>query len=210
MAGKCNWYGRLWTTVGTNATYTLINTPISKNGYKYRVIISNACASKTSNVVTLTVTQGPCLTESFTNIPTASSTSYQNRSWTGDNGGTWTATDARTDQTITGKAITIRSGILTSPSVNNGIGSITMTTKLPYTDSSGNLVVRVNGNIVGNIPYSSSVQTTTLSGINISGSVVVTVTSSGSRVAIDDLSWTCYAPSMYSVDNHSFPWRVDH
>lgn len=66
-----------WTTVGTNATYTLINTPISKNGYKYRVIISNACASKTSNVVTLTVTQGPCLTESFTNIPTASSTSYQ-------------------------------------------------------------------------------------------------------------------------------------
>lgn len=194
-----------WTTVGTNATYTLINTPISKNGYKYRVIISNACASKTSNVVTLTVTQGPCLTESFTNIPTASSTSYQNRSWTGDNGGTWTATDARTDQTITGKAITIRSGILTSPSVNNGIGSITMTTKLPYTDSSGNLVVRVNGNIVGNIPYSSSVQTTTLSGINISGSVVVTVTSSGSRVAIDDLSWTCYTEACTPSPITAFP-----
>jgi len=194
-----------WTTVGVAATYTITNVSLSKNGYKYRVIVSNACASKTSSIVTLTVTQGPCLTESFTNIPTTNSNNYQARSWTGDNNGTWTATDARTDQTITGKAITIRTGAVTSPSVNNGIGSITMTTKLPYSDSAGNLVIRVNGNVVGNIPYSSNLQTTTLPNINISGAVVVTITSSGARVAIDDLSWTCYTEVCTPATITAFP-----
>lgn len=153
---------------------------------------------------------GPCVIEDFSNIPTSSGSSYNNRTWTGTNGGEWNATNARTDQTINGKAITINSGVLTSPQFTGGVGSITMTTKLPFSDSAGNLTVRVNGNIVGTIPYSSSVQTSTINNVNVGGNVIITVHSSGARVAIDDLEWTCYsaapAPqiSVTPTGNHDF------
>ncbi|PZU86775.1 MAG: hypothetical protein DI529_08140 [Chryseobacterium sp.] len=48
-----------WATVGTAATYTINGVTTSRNGYKYRVIVGNACASKISNVVTLTVNVQP-------------------------------------------------------------------------------------------------------------------------------------------------------
>ena len=63
--------------------------------------------------------------ETFTNIPTGSS-SYLTRSWTGDDGGTWGATSARTDQTITGAAIcTNNNGSVTSPTYTGGMGVLT-------------------------------------------------------------------------------------
>lgn len=49
--------------------------------------------------------------ETFTNIG-SSQTNYTLRTWNGDNGISWSATDARTDQNLNGRAITLRSGIL--------------------------------------------------------------------------------------------------
>lgn len=135
-----------------------------------------------------------CANETFENIPTSSSASYLTRTW--NNGGiSWTATDARTDQTISTKAITVRNGALTSGSSANGVGSLTVTTQLKFTGSNGTFTVKVNGTSVGTIPYSSSATTTTINNINIAGNVVVVLenNSSSNRVAIDNLSWTCYS-----------------
>ncbi|AZA58368.1 endonuclease [Chryseobacterium shandongense] len=143
-----------------------------------------------------------CVNETFETIPTASSASYLTRTW--NNGGiSWTATDARTDQTISTKAITVRDGALTSGSSANGIGSLTVTTQLKFTGSSGTFNVKVNGTTVGTVPYSTSATTTTINNINISGNVVVTLenNSTSNRVAIDNLSWTCYSGTSRQMQN---------
>lgn len=136
-----------------------------------------------------------CVNESFETIP-ASNASYTTRTWS--NGGiSWTATDARTDQTLNNRAITVRNGSLTSGSSANGIGSLTVTTQLMFTGSNGTFDVKVNGTTVGTIPYSTSATTTTINNINVSGNVTVSLVnnSTSNRVAIDDLKWTCYSGS---------------
>ena len=135
------------------------------------------------------------VTESFSNI--GNSGSYGTSTWTGDDGGTWTATDAREDESINGKAITIRDGKLTSPSITGGAGTITLTTQRKFGDSgSGDLTVYVNDVLVGVAPYDASVQTSTITA-NVSGSFVLTVEtpSNGNRIAIDDLSITAFSSS---------------
>ncbi len=143
-----------------------------------------------------------CASETFETIPTASSASYLTRTWT-NNGISWTATDARTDQTLSSKAITIRDGALTSGSSANGIGSLTVTTQLKFTGSNGTFTVKVNGNTVGTVPYNSNTTTTTLNNINISGNVAITLenNSTSDRVAIDNLSWTCYSGTSKQMQN---------
>ena len=134
-----------------------------------------------------------CVNETFETIPAAEA-SYTTRTWSA-NGISWTATDARTDQTINTKAITVRNGSLTSGSSANGIGSLTVTTQLKFSGSNGTFDVKVNGTTVGTIPYGATAATTTINNINISGNVTVSLvnTSSSNRVAIDDLKWTCYS-----------------
>lgn len=144
--------------------------------------------------------------ETFTNIPTANSSSYQTRNWVGDNSISWTATDARTDQTINGKAILIRNGYLESQStINGGIGSLTITTQRKFGTSAedGNLTIFINGNSVGTVPFSGTVTTTTLNNINVSGPITVKATKEGNnfRCAIDDLTWTSYSVSPNDSDS---------
>ncbi len=120
---------------------------------------------------------------------------YQTETWTGDDGGTWTATDARTDQTINGKAICIRNGVLNSPTVADGIGSLTVTTQRVFAGGSGDMEVRVNGIPVGTVPYDATVQTTTINNINIVGNIVVEIDATNNsldRPKIDDLIWTAF------------------
>lgn len=145
-----------------------------------------------------------CANETFETIPTASSASYLTRTWN-NSGVSWTATDARTDQTISTKAITIRDGALTSGSTANGIGSLTVTTQLKFTGSNGTFNVKVNGTSVGTAPYSTSATTTTINNINISGNVVIELenNSSSNRVAIDNLSWTCYSGTSKQIQSVS-------
>lgn len=196
--------GVLKTTVsGTSAT---VQGLASSTTYDFYVIAKDAAGnfSTQSNTATETTLAGTggggtCGTEDFSNIP-ASSSSYTTRTWTNNNI-TWTATDARTDQTITGKAITIQNGSLTSSSVSGGIQTLTVTTQRKFGGTTSALNLEVNGTIVTTIPYSDNAITTTVN-VNISGNVVIKLINpvASNRVAIDDLSWTC-ATSLSTVEN---------
>lgn len=198
--------GVLKTTVAT--TSTTVQNLASSTLYNFYVIARDASgnSSAQSNVATETTLAGTggggtCGTEDFSNIP-ASASSYSTRTWT-NNGVTWTATDARTDQTINGsKAITIQNGNLTSSSISGGIQNLSVTTQLKFSGNPGSLNVEINGVNVGTIPYSSTVTTTPINNINVSGNIVIKLINpvSGNRVAIDDLSWTC-ATSLSTVEN---------
>lgn len=193
--------GILQTTA--SSTSTTISGLAPSTTYSFYVVAKDAAGNLSSNSSTVSGTTNSggttpgtsCANENFETIPAANST-YTTRTWS--NGGiSWTATDARTDQTINNKAITVRNGSLTSGSSANGVGSLTVTTQLKFSGTNGTFDVKVNGTTVGTIPYSTSSTTTTINNINISGNVVVSLvnTSSSNRVAIDDLSWTCYSGS---------------
>lgn len=178
---------------------TTINGLTPSTSYAFYVISKDdakniSVASTSVNGSTTAVPAGTtnCASEDFTNMP-ANNGSYLARTWT--NGGiTWSATDARTDQTLNGRAITIRNGVLTSSSVANGISDLTVTTQLVFTGTEGSFKVKVNGVQVGTIPYSATATTTTITGINKTGDVIVSFeenSTAGNRVKIDDLSWTC-------------------
>ncbi|WP_160139823.1 T9SS type A sorting domain-containing protein [Chryseobacterium sp. c4a] len=134
-----------------------------------------------------------CGSENFENIPVSSS-SFETNIWVNNNI-TWTASDSRTDQTINSKAIVIRNGSLTSSIITGGIKSLTVTTQLKFVGNPGNLVLEINDAQVGTIPFNSGVLTTTLDNINIAGNIIIKLVNpnTGQRVAIDDLSWSCYS-----------------
>lgn len=191
--------GSLKTNVSsTSTTVTGLNPSTTYNFYiKAKDAAGNSSAnsstvSATTNAGTTNPNPTSCVNENFETTPTASSSSYSTKTWT-SNGITWTATDSRSDQTISNKAITVRDGSLKSSSSANGIGSLTVTTQLKFSGSNGNFTVQVNGVNVGTVPYSTTATTTTINNINVSGNVVVTLVnnSTSNRVAIDNLSWTC-------------------
>lgn len=197
------------TVTGTTATVQGLTPSTS---YTFYVIAKDAAgnSSTQSNIATETTLAGQpgggsCGTEDFSNIPTAAS-SYATQTWT-NNGITWNATDARTDQSIVdnsnNKAITIRNGNLTSSTLSGGIQNLTVTAALKFTGSSSSLNVEINGVQVGTIPYTSTSTTpVTISNINVSGNVIIKITNptTGNRVAIDDLSWTCYSSSLATTE----------
>ena len=135
--------------------------------------------------------------ETFTNMP-ASNGSYLTRAWVGDNAIDWSATDARTDQVITTRALGIRNSTLTSGSIAGGIGDLSFNYKYIFTGSAASLTVRVNGNTVATISVPST-QTTaiaaTVPNVNVAGNCIIEIqqTVTGSRVAVDDLGWTGFA-----------------
>lgn len=131
--------------------------------------------------------------ESFTNIPASSST-YSTRTWTGDNGVAWSATDSRTDQTLTGKAIAVRTGTIKNTStVTGGVGTLSFKYKRVFTGNS-TLKVYVNGiQYGGDITVSSETATTFSFPVNVAGNVIIELKNSLNRTIVDDISWTCYA-----------------
>ncbi|WP_370898837.1 endonuclease [Chryseobacterium gossypii] len=197
--------GTFYTTVpGTTATVSGL---APSTTYSFYVIAKDAAgnASPQSNTVSGTTLAGQvggsCGAEDFESI-TVIQNSYGNRSWTNNNI-TWTATDARTDLTINGKAITIRNGNLTSSAISGGIQSLTLTTQMKFTSGTpSHLNLEINGSVVGTVPYDFNVNTVTISNINISGNIVIKLINptSGNRVAIDDLSWTCYSSTLGTAE----------
>ncbi len=173
--------------------------------YSFYVVAKDAAGnlSPQSNSVngTTSALSSSCTSENFEGIPANNSSYTPPRTWTGNSGVDWTATDARTDQTLTTRAICVRNGLLSASTTSDGIGSLTVTTQQKFTTGSiGNFSLRVNGNVVGTIPYGTpggAPITTTISNINIAGDVTISITDNSngaaSRVAFDDLSWTCYA-----------------
>lgn len=145
-------------------------------------------AGVTSQTFTVPCTAGY---ETFANIESTTSNSYLTRNWTGDYA-SWQATDARTDQTQTGKAIALRSGSLKNTTPITGIGTITFNYKRVFTGDS-TLKLLVNGDQYGNdINVTSETAQTFTQEVQVSADAVIELANSGNRVVIDNLAWTCY------------------
>ncbi|WP_452220478.1 endonuclease [Lacinutrix salivirga] len=195
--------GTFYVTTNSNATSFTVTGLTPETTYAFTILAKDAAGnmSALSNSDSETTLAGPptgteCANEDFETIP-ANSGQYLTRTWT-TSAGEWTATAARTDQTLNGRAITVRAGTLTSPSISGGIGNLTVTAQATFgSDTAGTINVLVNGTNVGTIPYNDnngSPTTTTITGINIEADIVVVLDkqSDNNRVRIDDLSWTCY------------------
>ena len=195
--------GTLKTSSATNsATVTGLNPSTT---YTFYIKAKDAAGniSSQSNTVTGTTTENTggggnnnnttCGTENFEGISGTPNT-YETINWT-STGITWTATDSRSDQTINNKAITVRNGKLSSSPISGGIGNLTVTTQLKFSGTNGSFKLFINGVEKGTIPYSDTVTTTTISNINVSGNVTISIqnnSTTSNRVAFDNLSWTCY------------------
>ncbi|MBF01449.1 MAG: hypothetical protein CMP77_15930 [Flavobacterium sp.] len=167
---------------------------ISGEGATYRVDVSTLEEFGTYGPAQTT-------TEDFENIP-ASVGSYAPRSWTGVNGVEWLATSARTDQTITGRAITLNESAphyLLSSELQNGLTSLSFSAQRKFTGTTGTLTVNVltgsdfsDVTTLGTIQVGSTVVQYSNSSITgITGSYKIRIESDGTnRYAIDNLSFT--------------------
>ena len=195
--------GTLKTSSSSNSiTVTGLNPSTT---YSFYVKAKDAAGntSSQSNTTTGTTTENTggndggsttsCGTEDFEGVSGAVNT-YKTVTWN-NNEITWTATDSRSDQTINNKAITVRNGTLSSSTISGGISSLTIKTQLKFSGTNGSFKLFINGVEKGTIPYSDTVTTTTISNINVSGNVTISIqnnSTTSNRVAFDDLSWTCY------------------
>jgi len=187
----------------TNTTSTNIANLNPTTTYTIYVVAKDAVGnvSPQSNTVSATTLAvgTTCGNENFDSLVVVAN-QYSTYNWV-SNGVSWTSEDSRTDETINGKALTIRNGSLTALSVPNGIGDLKVTLQLKYSGSAGTLKIFVNDIDTGKtIPYGatgSAPITSTITGINVAGTVEIRLQQNGAtsnRVAIDDLSWTCYVP----------------
>jgi uncharacterized repeat protein (TIGR02543 family) len=152
---------------------------------------------------TLTVTQGPCGTETFTS--SNATASYTSSSFTGDNGVTWTYTQSQDNSSyqINGASLLLRrlsdNSKVVSGSVSGGIGNFTCKLLKGYTGAGNRQVALYINNIFqanSTAWDNTSVQTFTVNDINIAGSVVIEIRNiTANQVVVDDISWTCYTPS---------------
>ena len=208
------------TTTNSNSVRVTALTP--NTTYTFHVVAKDQAGnnSEASNTVTITTLDGTpenpgegddddddntttCGIENFDNTPVPSNppaSSYDTRTWS-NNGITWTATNARTDKQIYidgdgNKAICIKKGSLKSTKINGGISSFSVKTYLPFSDSAGNYTLKINGQVIKDIPYSKTAKTTTITDINIAGEIEIELVdnTTNNRVSFDNLSWTCYTP----------------
>lgn len=143
-------------------------------------------------------------TEDFTNLPTASSGSYIARSWPGTDGVIWTATGARTDQTLNGRAICFGNAAhnpraVTSPIYTGGMGTLSFNYVRGFTGTGARTIqVWVNGVQIGGdiaVDPSSNVPVAYSQAVNIGGNVeleIRSVAAGTSQVVVDDIVWTPY------------------
>ena len=181
----------------TNSTTTNVANLNPSTTYSIYVVAKDAGAniSGPSNTVTATTNAIGlnCGEENFETMPIGPST-YSTYNWT-SNGISWTSEDSRTDETLNGRAIMIRDGFLTALSAPNGIGNLTVTTQRKFKGGTGTFKIFINDVDTGKtIPYGDAITTTTVTGINISGTVEISLvnSSTSNRVMIDDMKWTCY------------------
>jgi endonuclease I len=132
--------------------------------------------------------------ETFSFMP-ATSSSYSNRSWKGDNDFNWTATNARTDEQIDGRAICFKNEgepYLLSQTLSGGVSSVSFKHQQKYTGSGGTITLFINNQQFGEpVVVSSTVNTATFSNIDVTNDFTIKLVSNGlSRIAIDNLAWT--------------------
>lgn len=197
--------GALANTIYGNPTSTVVTGLTPSTTYNFSLISFDTSNNEgpVSNVVTATTTAATsttpatyCNTETFTNLP-ASASSYSTVSWTGDNGISWTGTQTRTDQTLNGRAVCTR-GSLTAANIPTPVYSVKFTAKLPFSDTTGQVNVLINGVSQGSITVNSGAeQTFTVpSTINTANSTLELQVTNAARVTFDDVQWTCTASTL--------------
>ncbi len=198
--------GGAWTQAGStissfNDQLTYWESTINEEGnvrIRFRTGL-NGTNEDRINIDDIFITENICTGESFANFPTTPATSYTTRTWTGDGGGSWQATEVRGDGTLNGTAITLRnsgSPTLTAPTTTDGIGVVRLTAVRAFTNTNArNLSVFVNGEQIGSnlvVDPNSDIPQSFELVANVSGTAQLTVVNNGSQVTIDDVSWTCY------------------
>ncbi|MCF8409579.1 MAG: hypothetical protein K9G36_11465 [Crocinitomicaceae bacterium] len=159
----------------------------------------------------ITVTQAPCGTESFTN--SNATASYSDNSFSGDNGVTWTFTQSQNNSSyqINGTSLLLRrlsdNSKVVSGSVSGGIGNFTCKLLKGFTGAGNRQVALYINNIFqanSTAWDNTSVQTFTVNDINITGSVVVEIRNiTANQVVVDDISWTCYSAPEINIKQSS-------
>jgi len=148
--------GSSWVNAGTAATLNLTGIPLSKNGYKYRVIVSNGCGSTTSNVVTLTVVSGPCFEETFNAITAgnSASTSGSSSAWAGNSNFPTVSTSYQAGGAV--RIGTTASGRITSRVLSEIGGNIKIELDVKgWTTVEGSFNITING-VTKNIIYTNA------------------------------------------------------
>jgi len=138
--------------------------------------------------------------EDFQNLPTVAPATYVTRTWTGTNGVTWTAEGARTDQTMTAKAICFGppgNRWVTSPVYANGMGTLSFEYVRAFIATGTRLLqIWVNGVQIGAdivVNSTSDVVQSYSQAINIGGNVQLEIRSTGAaQVKLDNIVWTPY------------------
>ncbi|MCC5919453.1 MAG: endonuclease [Cyclobacteriaceae bacterium] len=183
-----------------SGTATLSGTPSEQNRGTFAIsIIASYEGQQENQSFVLEVGDelpGFDYTETFELMPTSSS-AYLDRSWIGDHGFEWSATLARTDLSLDGRAICLRNSgqpVLQSANVPGGIGSLSFQHQQNFTGSGGTLSLYINDQLVGDpVAVTTEVGLAEFVGINISGDIRIRLVSNGqSRMAIDNLQWTTY------------------
>jgi len=213
-----------------NGTATLSGTPASGSSGNYNVTLTVSDQTNTASqnfTVVVSASGGGTTagTETCTNM-TAGSSSYTLVNWIGDNSIAWTASAARTDQTLNGKAICLQNSgtpYLLSGTISGGCGSISFKHQQMFSGTGGTIQLQVNGTNVGSpVTVTATAATATFNNINIVGTFTIKLISSGAtRIALDDISWTGFTniqppvnpsftstPITTAVENNTYSYTI--
>lgn len=142
--------------------------------------------------------------ETFSNNENTGTSYATSISWIGDNGQTWTATDARSDQEINGKAVCMKNGKitgnLTSAQQAAGVGTVSFKYSIPFSDAKIKITlsITVGGTSVNAVNAAMLEQGKVYEVSNFpvnapSGTTIILENTTSARVTIDDLEWTAYS-----------------
>lgn len=131
----------------------------------------NTVSGSTSYQINVSQLTSATITETFTNVPTISSTSYATRPWTGVGGITYTAFKSRSDQTITASnpAITLQDAAdsyILSGTISGNPTGVYFDVQQKFGGSGGQLTIAIEHGAgfstvttLGTIAYSTTTQT---------------------------------------------------
>ncbi len=172
------------------------DTHVGTSEVEIRALAQDLTAGQAFSILVSEEGQNNTYTETFTLMPDANS-AYTDRSWTGDHDIFWTATHARTDQEMDGRAICLKDdseAYLVSETLQGGISTLSFAHQQKFSGSGGTLTLYINDQPVGNpVEVDETEGEAVFEGLSISEEFTIQLVSNGlSRIAIDNVSWTPY------------------
>jgi hypothetical protein len=142
------------------------------------------------------------ITETFSSIGGGTSSSYNDRTWIGTNGISWTAYNSRIDQTISAAndAITLRDAAgsyIESDLINGNPNSISFQIQQKFSGSGGSVALKILSGVgfststtIGNYPFNTSILTINATITGITGPFKIVIENDGTaRPCIDNLTF---------------------